>query len=146
MSLTKSKLNVLADFAAKVLLDREAHTGFVRGIVEFPNRLPATDQSAEVLYAPMVSIVADEFSLTRDEALAALAKVAASKADIFGWQPELRTVRLRDRHTGEPTGETQQREVHHLWLRERMKARVSTINPLARAAAETRARLHATSN
>ena len=42
--LSKSKLATVADFTAKVLLDREAQTGYVRGIVEFPNRLPATDR------------------------------------------------------------------------------------------------------
>ena len=142
MSLSKLKLATLADFTAKVLLDRETHTGYVRGIAEWPNRLATTD-GAETVYPPVVTLVADEFALTRTDAVSALAKVAAAKPDVFGWQPETRPIRLRDRKTGEPTGETQDREVHHLWLRERMKARVTAIDPLARASAETRARLHA---
>jgi len=83
-------------------------------------------------------------ALTRTDAISALGKVAAAKPDVFGWQPEVRPIRLRDRKTGQPTGETQEREVHHLWLRERMKARVIAIDPLARASAETRTRLAAT--
>ena len=66
--LSKSKLATLADFTAKVLLDRESQTGYVRGIVEFPNRLSATD-GPETVYAPVVTIVADEFRLSRTEAL-----------------------------------------------------------------------------
>jgi len=91
----------------------------------------------ETVYPPVVTLVADEFRLTRTDAITALAKVAASKPDVFGWQPEVRPIRVRDRRTGQPTGETQEREVHHLWLRERMKARVNAIDPLARASAET---------
>ena len=141
--LSKSKLATVADFTAKVLLDREAQTGYVRGIVEFPNRLPATDTGAETIYAPVVTIVADEFRLSRTEALDSLAQVAVAKPDIFGWQPERRTIRMRDKQTGQPTGEIQEREVHHIWLKARMQARVSATDPLARAAAETRARVHA---
>ena len=140
MALSKSKLATLADFIAKVLLDRESRTGYVRGIAEWPNRL-ATPDGAETVYPPVVTLVADEFELTRTDAITALAKVAAAKPDVFGWQPEVRPIRVRDRKTGQPTGETQEREVHHLWLRERMKARVNAIDPLARASAETRARL-----
>ena len=141
--LSKSKLATVADFTAKVLLDREAQTGYVRGIVEFPNRLPATTEGPENLYAPVVTIVADEFRLSRTEALDSLAQIAVAKPDIFGWQPERRTIRLRDKQTGQPTGETQERDVHHLWLKSRMQARMSATDPLARAAAETRARVHA---
>jgi hypothetical protein len=141
--LSKSKLATVADFTAKVLLDRETQTGYVRGIVEFPNRLPATDTGAETIYAPVVTIVADEFRLSRTEALASLAQIATAKPDVFGWQPERRTIRLRDKQTGQPTGETQERDVHHLWLKSRMQARMSATDPLARAAAETRARVHA---
>ena len=141
--LSTETLAAVADFTAKVLLDREAQTGYVRGIVEFPNRLPATDTGAETIYAPVVTIVADEFRLSRTEALDSLAQVATAKPDIFGWQPERRTVRIRDKQTGQPTGETAEREVHHIWLKARMQARMSATDPLARAAAETRARVHA---
>ena len=141
--LSKKTLATVADFTAKVLLDREAQTGYVRGIVEFPNRLPATDTGAETIYAPVVTIIADEFRLSRTEALDSLAQVATAKPDIFGWQPERRTIRIRDKRTGQPTGETAEREVHHIWLKARMQARVSATDPLARAAAETRARVHA---
>ena len=140
MTLTKSKLSNLADFLTKILRDRETQTGYVRGIAEWPNRFATTD-GAETVYPPVVTLVADEFELSRTDAITALAKVAAAKPDVFGWQPEVRPIRLRDRKTGQPTGETQEREVHHLWLRERMKARVNAIDPLARASAETRARL-----
>ena len=140
MTLSRSKLSTLADFLNKVLVDREAQTGYVRGIAEWPNRV-ATPNGAETVYPPVVALVADEFELSRTDAITALAKVAAAKPDVFGWQPEVRPIRVRDRKTGQPTGETQEREVHHLWLRERMKARVAAIDPLARASAETRARL-----
>ena len=143
MTLTRSKLSNLADFLAKVLRDRETHTGYVRGIAEWPNRVPAND-GAETVYPPVVTLVADEFEISRTDAITALAKVAAAKPDVFGWQSEVRPIRVRDRKTGQPTGETEEREVHHLWLRERMKARVTAIDPLARASAETRARLAST--
>ena len=90
-----------------------------------------------------MTIVADEFRLSRTEALDSLAQIATAKPDIFGWQPERRTIRIRDKQTGQPTGETQERDVHHIWLKARMQARVSATDPLARAAAETRARVHA---
>jgi hypothetical protein len=141
--LSKKTLATVADFTAKVLLDRETQTGYVRGIVEFPNRLPATETGAETIYAPVVTIVADEFRLSRTEALASLAQIAVAKPDTFGWLPERRTIRIRDKQTGQPTGETAEREVHHLWLKSRMQARVSALDPLAKAAAETRARVHA---
>jgi len=131
MTLTRSRLSNLVDFLAKVLVDRETQTGYVRGIAEWPNRL-ATPDGVETVYPPVVTLVADEFEFSRTDAITALAKVAAAKPDVFGWQPEVRPIRVRDRKTGQPTGETQEREVHHLWLRERMKARAS---------AETRARL-----
>ena len=141
--LNKETLAAVADFTAKVLLDREAQTGYVRGIVEFPNRLPASADTPETVYAPVVTIIADEFRLSRTEALDSLAQVATAKPDIFGWQPERRTVRIRDKQTGQPTGETAERDVHHIWLKARMQARVSATDPLAKAAAETRARVHA---
>jgi len=140
MTLTRSRLSNLVDFLAKVLVDRETQTGYVRGIAEWPNRL-ATPDGVETVYPPVVTLVADEFEFSRTDAITALAKVAAAKPDVFGWQPEVRPIRVRDRKTGEPTGETQEREIHHLWLRERMKARMNAIDPLARASAETRARL-----
>jgi len=143
MTLTRSRLSNLVDFLAKVLVDRETQTGYVRGIAEWPNRL-ATPDGVETVYPPVVTLVADEFEFSRTDAITALAKVAAAKPDVFGWQPEVRPIRVRDRKTGEPTGETQEREIHHLWLRERMKARMNAIDPLARASAETRARLAST--
>lgn len=125
----------LADFVTRVLLDREAQTHFIKGIVEFPNRLPATS------YPSVASIVADEFNLTRSQAVMALEKLAQAKPDVFGWQLDVRTVRLRDPKTGQPTGHIEPREVHHLWLRDRMRARLAMVDPLARASAEVRARL-----
>jgi len=68
----------LADFVTRVLLDREAQTHFIKGIVEFPNRLPATADRPETLYASVASIVADEFHLTRIQAVVALEKLAVA--------------------------------------------------------------------
>ena len=141
--LSKKTLAAVADFTTKVLLDREAQTGYVRGIVEFPNRLPASADTPETVYAPVVNIIADEFRLSRTDALAWLAQMAAARPDIFGWQPERRTLKLRDKQTGQPTGETAEREVHHIWLKARLQARMASLDPLAKAASETRARVHA---
>ena len=141
--LSKKTLAAVADFTTKVLLDRETQTGYVRGIVEFPNRLPASADTPETVYAPVVNIIADEFRLSRAEALAWLAQMAAARPEVFGWQPERRTLKLRDKQTGQPTGETAEREVHHIWLKARMQARMASLDPLAKAAAETRARVHA---
>ena len=141
--LSKKTLAAVADFTTKVLLDREAQTGYVRGIVEFPNRLPASADAPETVYAPVVNIIADEFRLSRTEALTWLAQMAAARPETFGWLPERRTLKLRDKQTGQPTGETAEREVHHIWLKARMQARMATLDPLAKAASETRARVHA---
>ncbi len=66
---TKGQLAKPADFTTRVLLDREAQTSYVKGIVEFPNRIPQSDQ----VYASVASIVQDEFKLSRADAIAALA-------------------------------------------------------------------------
>jgi hypothetical protein len=133
--------NKLADFVTRVLLDREAQTPFVKGIVEFPSRLPATGDRPETLYASVASIIADEFHLTRSQAVVALEKLAQAKPNVFGWQLDVRTVNVRDPKTGQPTGQVEPLEVHHLWLRDRMRARLAVVDPLARASAEVRARI-----